>query len=77
MATAVRVPQGDAHVPTGKTLIGYEEALESLSSDERFKSTVYAMGALLIGKGIYTEEEFRFQFRQAAEKQFRKRRRQS
>jgi hypothetical protein len=73
MATAVRVPQGEAHVPEGKSLIGYEEALECLSSDESFKSTIYAMNSLLIDKGIYTAEEFRFQFRQAAQKHVRKR----
>ena len=30
-------------VPTGKTLIDYEEALEQLSQDESFRATVYAM----------------------------------
>jgi hypothetical protein len=73
MATAVRAEQGDVHIPKGATLIGYEEALENLSSDESFKSVVSAMNALMIGKGFYTAEEFRFQFRQAAQKHLRRR----
>ena len=72
--TATRVPQGDAHVPAGKTLIGYEEAVEQLSQDEAFRATVYAMNTLMIQKGLYSEEEFRFQFRQSAQKQLRRRR---
>ena len=73
MATATRVEQGDAHVPAGERLIGYEEAVEQLSSDERFRSMVGAMNTLLIGKGIYTAEEFRFQFRQLAQKALNRR----
>ncbi|HEV2991942.1 MAG TPA: hypothetical protein VG759_26130 [Candidatus Angelobacter sp.] len=72
MATVTRVPQGDSMVPGGKTLIEYEEALEKLSQDEAFKATVYAMNTLLIQKGFYSAEEFRFQFRQSAQKQLRK-----
>lgn len=74
MATATRVPQGDLHVPPGKTLVGYEEAVEQLSSDEALRATVYAMNTLLIQKGFYSEEEFRFQFRQSAQKQLRRKR---
>jgi hypothetical protein len=73
MATATRIPQGEAHVVPGRSIIGYEEALECLSSDESFKSVVYAMNSLLIDKGIYTAEEFRFQFRQAAQKHINRR----
>ena len=36
----------------------FELALESLSRDERFKATVYAMNTLLQKKGIYTSAEF-------------------
>jgi hypothetical protein len=72
MATMTRVEQGDAMVPPGKTLIDYEEALERLSEDEAFRATIYAMNTLLIQKGFYSAEEFRFQFRQSAQKQLRK-----
>jgi hypothetical protein len=74
MATATRVPQGDVHVPGGKTLIGYEEAVEQLSEDQSLRATVYAMNTLLIQKGYYSVEEFRFQFRQSAERQLKRRR---
>lgn len=74
MATATRVPQGDLHVPSGKTLIGYEEAVEQLSPDQAFRASVYAINTLLIQKGLYSEEEFRFQFRQSAQKQLRRKR---
>jgi hypothetical protein len=73
MATIARVEQGDEMIPAGKTLINYEEAMEKLSSEEAFRATVYAMNTLLIQKGFYSAEEFRFQFRQSAQKQLRKR----
>ena len=73
MATAVRALQGEEHVPAGKTLVGYEEALDQLDGDETFRATVYAMNTLLIAKGVYSAEEFRFQFRQSAQKQLHKR----
>ena len=38
--------------------MSFEEALALASRDESFKATVYAMNTLLIGKGIYTREEF-------------------
>ena len=38
--------------------MSFEQALDSLSRDERFKATVYAMNSLLIQKGVYTSEEF-------------------
>lgn len=75
MATA-RLPKFDnseEHIPAGKELISFDEALEVLSSDEAFKATVYAMNTLLINKGVYSPEEFRFQFRQSAQKQLRRR----
>jgi hypothetical protein len=65
MATAqVSREQG---IPEGKTLISYEQAMEILSRDERFKATVYAMNSLMVAKGIYSPEEFEFQFRQYAQ----------
>ncbi|HJX00656.1 MAG TPA: hypothetical protein VJ453_10870 [Terriglobales bacterium] len=55
-------------VPVGKSLMSYEEAIASLSSDERFRATVYAMNTLLVQKGIYSPSEFELQFRQWAHK---------
>lgn len=49
--------------------MSYEEALELLSRDERFKATIYAMNTLLIHKGIYTQEEFQQRFVEWAQKQ--------
>jgi len=49
-------------------LIGFEEAMNRLSRDERFRATVYAMNTLLVQKGFYSPEEFEFQFRQFAQK---------
>ncbi|MGO9209541.1 MAG: hypothetical protein ACLPXM_10685 [Terriglobales bacterium] len=74
MATA-RVPkvsEQDERIPTGKSLIGYQEAVESLTTDEAFRATVYAMNTLLMQKGHYSAEEFQFQFRQSAQKQLKK-----
>jgi len=57
------------HRPSHDTdLIGFEEAMERLSRDERFHATVYAMNTLLVQKGIYSPDEFEFQFRQFAQK---------
>jgi hypothetical protein len=78
MATAVRsaeLEQGDEMIPAGKELIDYEDALEQLSEEQRLRATVYAMNTLLIAKGIYTAAEFRFQFRQSAQKQLHKKKR--
>lgn len=73
MAT-LRVPRpNEEGVPEGKQLISYEAALDVLSRDETFKATVSAMNTLLLAKGIYSAEEYEFQFRQAAERQVRKR----
>lgn len=52
-------------------LIGFDEAMERLSREERFRATVYAMNTLLVQKGIYSPEEFEFQFRQFAQKNLR------
>jgi len=52
-----------------KELIGFDEAMQKLSREELFRSTVYAMNTLLVQKGIYSPEEFEFQFRQFAQKQ--------
>jgi hypothetical protein len=55
----------------GKELISFEEAMEKLSREERFRATVYSMNTLLVQKGIYSPEEFEFQFRQFAQKNLR------
>ena len=52
-------------------LIPFEEAMEKLSREERFRATVYAMNTLLVQKGIYSPEEFELQFRQFAQKNLR------
>jgi hypothetical protein len=49
--------------------MSFEEALESLSRDERFKATIYAMNSLLIQKGVYAREEFEQMFKEWAEKE--------
>jgi hypothetical protein len=54
-----------------KSLIGFDEAMDKLSKEERFRATVYAMNTLLVQKGIYSPEEFEFQFRQFAQKNLR------
>jgi hypothetical protein len=54
-----------------KELIGFDEAMERLSREERFRATVYAMNTLLVQKGIYSPGEFEFQFRQFAQKNLR------
>lgn len=54
-----------------KDLLSFEEAMEKLSRDDRFRATVYAMNTLLVQKGIYSPEEFEFHFRQFAQKQFK------
>jgi hypothetical protein len=62
------VEQSEHAVPQGKNLISFDEAMEKLSREERFRATVYAMNTLLVQKGIYSPEEFEFQFRQFAQK---------
>jgi hypothetical protein len=55
-------------VEKSEGLISFEEAMERLSREDRFRATVYAMNTLLVQKGIYSPEEFEFQFRQFAQK---------
>ena len=62
------VDRSKDNVDVPKNLISYEDALETLSSDQRFRATVYAMNTLLVQKGIYSPAEFEFQFRQWAQK---------
>ena len=50
-------------------IVSYEQILERLSRDDRFKATVYAMNTLLIHKGIYTQKEFQELFVEWASKQ--------
>jgi hypothetical protein len=68
MATVPTEKYPYTQVPDGKTLISFEEAMNVLSRDERFKATVYAMNTLLVEKSIYSPEEFEFHFRQWAQK---------
>jgi len=49
--------------------VSYEESLDLLSRDDRFRATVYAMNTLLIHKGIYTQKEFQQLFVEWASKQ--------
>jgi len=55
----------------GRDLISFDEAMERLSRDDRFRATVYAMNTLLVQKGVYSPEEFELQFRQFAQKQLK------
>jgi hypothetical protein len=54
-----------------QSLMSYNEAIDRLSREERFRATVYAMNTLLVQKGIYSPEEFELQFRSFAAKQLR------
>jgi hypothetical protein len=65
------VDRSEQATPSGKELIAFEEAMQRLSRDERFRATVYAMNTLLVQKGVYSPEEFEFQFRQFAQKNLR------
>ena len=66
MDTTANQPQAGKIQPT--ELISFDEAMQKLSRDERFRATVYSMNTLLVQKGIYSPEEFEFQFRQFAQK---------
>lgn len=46
--------------------VSFEESMKRLSEDECFKTTVYAMNTLLHEKGIYSPEEFEWNFRNRA-----------
>ncbi len=52
--------------------MSYEEALDLVSRDDKFKATVYAMNTLLIYKGIYTPDEFEKLFVEWVTKEIRK-----
>jgi hypothetical protein len=54
-------------------VVSYEDALDILSRDDRFKATIYAMNTLLIHKGIYTQQEFQKLFVEWAIKEESKR----
>jgi hypothetical protein len=54
--------------PASEHLISFNEAMERMSRDDRFRATVYAMNTLLVQKGVYSPEEFEFQFCQFAQK---------
>jgi hypothetical protein len=54
-----------------KNLISFEDAKDRLSREDRFRATVYAMNTLVVHKGIYSPDEFEFQFRQFAQKQLK------
>ena len=49
--------------------MSFEEAIDVLSRDERFKATIYAMNSLLMQKGVYTREEFERVFTEWAAKE--------
>ena len=49
----------------------FGEAIRLVSTDERFRATVYAMNTLLIQKGIYRTEEFEAYFCQWVESRLR------
>jgi hypothetical protein len=70
MATT-SVGQSEHTASRDKQLISFEEAMEKLSREERFRATIYSMNTLLVQKGIYSPEEFEFQFRQFAQKNLR------
>ena len=65
------IKHSEQTAPQGKELISFEQALERLSREEHFRATVYSMNTLLVQKGIYSPEEFEFQFRQFAQKKAR------
>jgi hypothetical protein len=52
--------------------MSFDQAIETLSRDERFKATVYAMNSLLIQKSVYTQQEFEKLFVEWAQKEMRK-----
>jgi hypothetical protein len=67
MATT-SVSRAEKQVGSRGELVSFEEAMNKLSRDDRFRATVYAMNTLLVQKGVYSPEEFEFQFRQFAQK---------
>ncbi|MFZ0774511.1 MAG: hypothetical protein WCA49_16555 [Candidatus Sulfotelmatobacter sp.] len=67
MATT-SVQRSERAASQGEELISFDKAMEKLSREERFRATVYSMNTLLVQKGVYSPEEFEFQFRQFAQK---------
>lgn len=45
-------------VSKDKELVSFQEGMDQLSRDDRFRATVYAMNTLLVQKGVYSPEEF-------------------
>jgi hypothetical protein len=65
------VDRSERAIHDDQELISFEEAMDKLSREERFRAAVYAMNTLLVQKGVYSPEEFEFQFRQFAQKNLR------
>jgi hypothetical protein len=65
------VKQSEQASSMNAELIGFDEAMDRLSREERFRATIYAINTLLVQKGIYSPEEFELQFRQFAQKSLR------
>jgi hypothetical protein len=65
------VKQSEQASSMSAELIGFDEAMDRLSREERFRATIYAINTLLVQKGIYSPEEFELQFRQFAQKSLR------
>ena len=65
------VERSERPLSQSSELISFEDAMEKLSRDERFRATVYSMNTLLVQKGVYSPEEFELQFRQFAQKNLR------
>ena len=66
MATATVISRKPATIE--RPAMSFEQAIEALSRDERFRATVYAMNTLLQQKGVYSPEEFESHFLQFARK---------
>ena len=49
--------------------MSYEQALEQLTREERFRAALYAMNTLLINKGVYSQQEFQDLFVEWASKE--------
>jgi hypothetical protein len=56
--------------------MSFDDALDLVARDEKFKGTVYAMNTLLIHKGIYSREEFERLFVEWVQKELKKESRQ-
>jgi hypothetical protein len=60
------------YLAEGFVMMTFDQALDVLTRDDRFKATISAMNALLIQKGVYTQREFEIYFCQWAESECRK-----